>query len=405
MGGVLIEGTKWCGKTTSAEYIAKSVLYMNNPEQQSTCLALADSQPIYLLDGDVPRLVDEWQIAPKLWDTARFLIDRRKLPGQFIFTGSVPADMSQIDHSGAGRFAWIRMRPMSLWESGESNGAISISQLFEKTAPDTCVSIKTTLEQIAVLLCRGGWPGSLTMSEKSALKIPYNYIDAVCKTDISKVDGVRRDESFTKRLLKSYARNQGQQVSISLLYQDMINNEGTSLSQDTIASYIGALKKIFLIEDVTSWNPNLRSKTSIRNSDTRYFVDPSIASAALGIGPKDLMNDLETFGLLFETLCIRDLRVFADSLDGNVYHYRDKNGLEADAVIHLIDGRYGLIEIKLGGEKLINEGAENLKKLASKIDTTKMKSPSFLMVLTAIGDFAYRRIDGVMVVPIRCLKN
>lgn len=406
MGAVLIEGTKWCGKTTTAEHIAQSILYLNDPENQSAYLSMAEAQPTYLLQGATPRLIDEWQMAPQLWDAARFVIDRRKEPGQFIFTGSsVPADTSRIEHSGAGRFAWLKMRPMSLWESGDSNGAISMAQLFDNAAPTASISIKTDLIEIANLICRGGWPGALNLSFQQACKIPYNYIDAVCKTDISKVDGNRRDASFTRRLLRSYARHQGQQVSISALYQDMLTNEGTSLSEDTIASYIRALKKIFLIEDVEAWNPNLRSKTAIRSSDTRYFVDPSVAAAALGIGPADLMADLETFGLLFETLCIRDLRVFAEALNGEVYHYRDKNGLEADAVVHLRDGRYGLIEIKLGGEKLINEGAESLKSLAAKIDTSKMKVPSFLMVLTAVGDFAYRRADGVMVVPIRCLKD
>lgn len=406
MGAVLIEGTKWCGKTTTAEQHSASILYMNNPEQEAMNLQLAESQPSFLLEGKTPRLIDEWQMAPKLWDTARFVIDRRKDPGQFIFTGSsVPADTSNIYHSGAGRFAWLRMRPMSLWESGDSNGNISLKALFNNEAPKACESTKTDLQRIASLMCRGGWPGALRLSEKFANKIAYNYIDAVCNTDISKVDGTRRDESFTRRLLRSYARNQGQQVSVSALYQDMKANEGNSLSEDTIASYINALKKIFLIEDVESWNPNLRSKTAIRTSDTRYFVDPSIATASLGLGPNDLMNDLETFGLLFETLCIRDLRVFADAIDGKVYHYRDKNGLEADAVIHLKNGQYGLVEIKLGGETAINEGAKNLMTLSSKIDTSKMKAPSFLMVLTAVGDYAFQRQDGVYVVPISSLKD
>ncbi len=406
MGAVLIEGTKWCGKTTSAEQHAGSILYMNDPEQEAFNLQMADSQPSFLLEGDTPRLVDEWQMAPKLWDVARFIVDRRKQVGQFIFTGSaVPADTSNIYHSGAGRFAWVKMRPMSLWESGDSNGAISIKALFDGSAPDVCHSIPTDLQRIAYLVCRGGWPGALKLSEKLARKIPYNYIDAVCNTDISKVDGIKRDASFTRRLLRSYARNQGTQVSISAIYQDLVENEGTSLSEDTIASYINALKKIFLIEDVASWNPNIRSKTAIRSSDTRYFVDPSIATASLGLGPNDLMGDLKTFGFLFETMCIRDLKVFAEALNGNVYHYRDKTGLETDAVIHLDNGQYGLIEIKIGGETLINEGAKNLLSLASKIDTTKMKKPSFLMVLTAIGDYALKRPDGVMVVPVSCLKD
>lgn len=404
-GAVLIEGTKWCGKTTTAEQHAGSILYMNDPEQEQTNLKLADSQPSFLLNGATPRLIDEWQMAPKLWDAARFLVDRRGEMGQFIFTGSsVPADTSEIFHSGAGRFAWLRMRPMSLWESGDSNGAVSLKTLFDGTFAGACASEKTDLQQIARLMCRGGWPGALKLSERAAMRIPYNYIDAVCNTDISKVDGVRRDASFTRRLLRSYARNQGQQVSLSSIYKDLVTNEGTAISEDTIYSYLNALKKIFLIEDMEAWNPNLRSKTAIRSSDTRYFTDPSIATAALGLGPNDLMEDLETFGLIFETLCIRDLRVFADALDGKVYHYRDKNGLETDAVVHLRNGHYGLVEIKLGGEMLIEEGAKNLKALAGKIDTTRMKTPSFMMVLTAVGDYAYRRDDDVLVVPIRSFK-
>lgn len=406
MGAVLIEGPKWCGKTTTAEQQAGSILYMNDPERVSMNLQLAESQPSFLLDGPVPRLIDEWQMAPQLWDAARFAVDRRKAFGQFIFTGSsVPADTSKIDHSGAGRFAWLRMRTLSLWESGDSNGAISLNALFEDTAPGACHAPNHDLKGIATLMCRGGWPGALALTERLAMKIPYNYIDAVCNTDISKVDGVKRDSSFTRRLLRSYARNQGAQVSIASLHDDIVAAEGSSLSLDSVAAYIDALKKIFLVEDMPAWNPNLRSKTAIRTSDTRYFVDPSIAAAALGIGPHDLMNDLKTMGLLFETMCVRDLRVYADALNGTVSHYLDKNGLEADAVIHLPNGHYGLVEIKLGGETLINEGAKSLLQLAQKIDTSRMHSPSFMMVLTAVGDYAFRRPDGVMVVPIGCLKD
>lgn len=406
MGGVLIEGPKWCGKTTTAEQCAASVLYMNEPERVSTNLMLAESQPSFLLDGPAPRLVDEWQMAPQLWDAARYAIDRRKALGQFIFTGSsVPADTSKIDHSGAGRFAWIKMRTLSLWESGDSNGAISLRSLFDGEVPAASHAYGHNLEEIASLMCRGGWPGSLSLSERLAMKIPYNYIDAVCNTDISRVDGVRRDASFTRKLLRSYARNQGAQVSVAAICSDLEATEGRSLSQDTVAAYIDALRKIFLVEDMPSWNPNLRSKTAIRTSDTRYFVDPSIATSALGISPNDLMNDLNTMGLLFETLCVRDLRVYADALNGSVLHYRDKNGLESDAVVHLPNGHYGLVEIKLGGDFLINEGAKSLLQLSQKIDISKMPAPSFLMVLTAVGDYAFKRPDGVMVVPIGSLKD
>lgn len=261
------------------------------------------------------------------------------------------------------------------------------------------------LTRMAFLCCRGGWPLSLDMDEEIALDQAFDYLDAVEHRDIQKVDGVDREPSRVHRLLRSYARHQGAQATLVVIQQDLVANEGERLDTDTIASYIKALKSIFVVEDVEAWNPNLRSKTAIRSSDTRYFIDPSIATAALGLGPNDLISDLNTFGLIFETLCMRDLRVYAEACDGKVYHYRDKNGLECDAVIHLRNGRYGLIEIKLGGDHLINEGAKTLKALSEKIDTDKMKAPSFLMVLTAVGDYAYHRDDGVYVVPIGALKD
>lgn len=405
-GAVLIEGPKWCGKTTTAEQIAKSSLYMNDPERQEQNLQLAVTAPSVLLNGNTPRLIDEWQMAPSLWDAVRFTVDRRKDVGQFILTGSaVPADTSKIYHSGAGRFAWIKMRTMSLWESGVSNGEVSLGDLFSGQSFVAKNANPLDLNKMASLICRGGWPGALGVSEKTALKIPYNYVDAICKTDISKVDGVRRDEQFTERLLRSISRHQGQQVAISTIFQDVVANEGESMKEETLASYISALKRLFVLEDMPAWNPNLRSKTAVRTTDTKYFTDPSIATASLRIGPQDLMNDLETFGLMFECLCVRDLRVYTEALDGNVFHYRDKNGLECDAVIHLRNGNYGLAEIKIGGQKWIDEAAMNLLKLADKIDTSKMPEPSFLMVITCVGDYAYRRKDGVYVVPISALKN
>lgn len=405
-GAVLIEGPKWCGKTTTAEQIAKSSLYMNDPERQEQNLQLAVTAPSVLLNGNTPRLIDEWQMAPSLWDAVRFTVDRRKDVGQFILTGSaVPADTSKIYHSGAGRFAWIKMRTMSLWESGVSNGEVSLGDLFSGQSFVAKNANPLDLNKMASLICRGGWPGALGVSEKTALKIPYNYVDAICKTDISKVDGVRRDEQFTERLLRSISRHQGQQVAISTIFQDVVANEGESMKEETLASYISALKRLFVLEDMPAWNPNLRSKTAVRTTDTKYFTDPSIATASLRIGPQDLMNDLETFGLMFECLCVRDLRVYTEALDGNVFHYRDKNGLECDAVIHLRNGNYGLAEIKIGGQKWIDEAAMNLLKLADKIDTSKMPEPLFLMVITCVGDYAYRRKDGVYVVPISALKN
>ncbi len=286
-----------------------------------------------------------------------------------------------------------------------STGTISLGDLFEGKEVKPALSKDHSLGQLAFLLCRGGWPGSLNLSDQAALLQANNYVDAVVNSDISRVDGVNRDATFARRLLRSYARHQGAQAPISSIYKDLSNNRLGSMTEETIASYILALKQIFVIEDMLAWSPNLRSKTTIRTSDTRYFVDPSIATAALGIGPNDLVNDPETFGLLFETMAVRDLRVYADALNGQVYHYRDKNGLECDAVLHLRNGNYGLIEIKLGGDTLIEKGACTLKKLASKIDTEKMPAPSFLMVLTGTRAYSYQRKDGVLVAPIGSLKN
>lgn len=406
MGAVLIEGPKACGKTTTAEQQAKSILYMDDPDTMVQNLQLAETNIRRLLQGDTPRLIDEWQIAPQLWDAVRFETDHRKNDGLFMLTGSaVPADDSKIHHTGAGRFAWLTMRPMSLWESGESSGDVSLGELFSH--PEKVDGYNSlTMENVAFAICRGGWPKSLNKkTDKAALSQVKEYFEAITRSDISRVDGVDRDQQRAKRLMRSYARLQGAMAGIPTIVADMKTNEPEGMSDETVVSYIKALKKIFVIEDMPAWNPNLRSKTAIRTSDTRYFVDPSIAIAALGLGPDDLLNDLETMGLMFETLCVRDLRVYAEANDGDVFHYRDKNGLECDAVVHLRNGSYGLIEIKLGGETLIEEGASNLNSLANMIDTTKMKKPSFKMVLTAVGQYAYLRTDGVMVVPIGCLKN
>ena len=404
-GAVLIQGPKWCGKTTTAEQISKSILYMAKPEEKEQNISLAELNPSLLLKGEVPRLIDEWQIAPKLWDAIRFEVDHRDEEGQFILTGSaVPAKMNNVTHTGTGRVTWLTMRPMSLYESGESNGTVSLLELFNNNSKLNGTS-ELSLEDIAYLCCRGGWPRSIFMDKDIALEQAYDYYDAVVNSDISRVDDVNRNPERVKNLMRSYARNIGTQVSYETLKNDIINNDSFALDTDTVLSYVNALKKIFVIEESPAWNPNLRSKTAIRTSDTRYFVDPSIAVASLAIGPNDLINDLNTFGFIFETLCIRDLRTYAESINGSVYHYRDSSNLECDAVIHLRNGAYGLIEIKLGGDKLINEGAENLLKMKNKIDTEKMKNPSFLMVLTATGKYAYKREDGVCIVPIGCLKN
>ena len=404
-GAVLIQGPKWCGKTTTAEQISNSVLYMDNPEDKEQYISLADLQPSLLLTGAIPRLIDEWQLAPKLWDAIRFEVDHQGEEGQFVLTGSsVPANMDEVTHTGTGRFAWLTMRPMTLYESGESNGSISLLELFNNSTKLNGIS-ELTLKDVAYLCCRGGWPRSIFMDKETALEQAYDYYNAVVNSDISRVDNINRDPERAKNLMRSYARNIGSQVSNKTIKDDMINNDLFSLDADTVLSYINALKKLFVIEESPAWNPNLRSKTAIRTSKTRYFVDPSIAVAALGIGPNDLINDLNTFGLIFESLCIRDLRVYAESINGSVYHYRDASGLECDAVVHLRSGVYGLIEIKLGGDNLINEGVENLIKMKNKIDTEKMNNPAFLMVLTATGKYAYQREDGVYIVPIGCLKG
>lgn len=404
-GAVVIEGPKWCGKTTTAEQIAASILYMDNPENKKQNIAMSELNPKRLLNGATPRLIDEWQIAPKLWDAIRFEVDHRGELGQFVLTGSsVPVDTNEITHSGTGRFTWLTMRPMSLYESGDSTGEVSLKDLFDgKNNIDGASTLN--IDRLAFLVCRGGWPQAINMRDEIALDQAIDYYDAVVHSDINRADGVEKNPERVKRLMRSYARNQGGQVTNTMLAKDITINDESTINEETVASYINALRKIFVIEDMPAWNPNLRSKVAIRSSDTRYYIDPSIATAALGIGPNDLLNDLNTFGFLFETLCIRDLRVFTDSLGGCVYHYKDKSGQECDAVIHLRNGKYGLIEIKLGGDKAIEDGAKNLKSMEEKIDTDKMKVPSFLMVLTGVGDFAYRRQDGIFVVPIGCLKN
>lgn len=403
-GAILIEGPKWCGKTTTALQFAKSVLNLGDSTALSNAQIALQVDPQRLLQGETPKLIDEWQTMPSLWDMVRSEVDNRQSFGQFILTGSsVPADQSQIHHSGTGRFGRVTMRPMSLWESGESTGAVSLEELFNgiSVPPQNC---QLDLSEIAFLICRGGWPQSTFLSGELAMDEARDYFEAIYKNDIHRVDHVRRSSERTRLLLRAYARNQGCSISLNKLNQDIKSNDNMSISYETISDYIDCLKKLFVIEDMPAWNPNLRSRTAIQMSDTRYFVDPSIAVGALSIGPQDLINDLATMGFLFETMAVRDLRVYADALSGNVFHFRNASGLECDAVIHRRNGDYGLIEIKLGGNGLIEKGAKTLLDLAAKINTQKMSAPSFLMVLTAIGDYSYQRKDGVWVVPIGCLK-
>ena len=403
-GAVLIEGAKWCGKTTSAKHIAKSVIEMDRPDMTAQYQQMARINPSNLLEGEVPHLIDEWQIATNIWNAVRYEVDRRGEFGQFILTGSsVPAALDESMHTGTGRIVRMQMRPMSLFESKDSTGQVSLMDLFNKK--DISTVDNHSIDEIAFLICRGGWPAALNHSKKIALKQAFDYYDAVVNDDISRVDRVKRDSERTKRILKSYARNVATQASLETIRSDIISNDVETFDKEALYGYLNALKRIFVIEDSPAWNPNLRSKTAIRTSDTRYFVDPSIAVAALGLGPTDLVNNLALMGLIFENLCVRDLRIYADALDGSVYHYRDKTGLECDAVIHLRNGSYGLVEVKLGGDQSINEGAESLLKLTSKIDTEKMKKPAFLMVLCGVAPFAYKREDGVFVVPITCLKD
>ena len=352
-----------------------------------------------------PRLIDEWQLAPQLWDAVRFEVDHRDELGQFILTGSaVPPKIDEIHHTGTGRIAHLKMRPMSLFESGESNGNVSLGSLFSGEI-DINGHNELSLEQMAFLVCRGGWPLAAEMRPAIALEQAFDYCDSLIQSDVSRVDNVIRNPERVKRLMQSYARLQGSQSATTVIKADMQANDKTSLNEDTVQAYILALKQLFVIEDMTAWNPNLRSKSAIRTSDTRYYVDPSIATASLGLGPNDLISDLNTFGLLFETMCIRDLRIYAEANGGQVYHYRDSSDLECDAVVHLRNGSYGLIEIKLGGNKLIEEGVSTLNKLAAKIDTDRMKSPSFKMILTCTGEYAYRRNDDILIVPVGCLRN
>lgn len=403
-GAVLIEGPKWCGKTTTAEQVSKSTLSVDDPSTVNTNKILSEIDPERLLTGDHPRLLDEWQVAPKLWDAVRHHVDRHKGQGQFILTGSsVPADISETIHSGTGRFGWLVMRPMTLYESGDSTGDVSLASLFESQPISGCSDLD--LDRLTFLICRGGWPESVNMDDDVALDQAFDYIDAVIRNDMSRVDNIRRDPQKVRMLLRSYARNQGTQISQASISADISSNDTEGVSEETVSEYLQALRKLYVIEDMKAWNPNLRSKTAIRTSDTRYFVDPSLAAASLRIGPQDLINNLNTTGFFFEALAVRDLRVYAESLDGDVYHYKDNLDNECDVVIHLRDGRYALLEVKLGGERLIDEGVRTLKDVLRRIDTDKMGKPAFMAIITGTERYAYRRDDGIIILPLGALKN
>lgn len=406
MGATVIEGPKWCGKTTTAEQFTKSQLYLADPDKIKEYKILGDASPKKLLEGEKPRLIDEWQVAPKLWDAIRFDVDHSRGFGQYILTGSSsPRNKKEIFHGGTGRFSWAKMRPMTLYESEDSSGDISLTDLFASKQNLTGVNKIDSIDRLAFLTCRGGWPRVKEIaSDADSLRVAFEYVNGIAKTgpDGEDEENTRRKTERLRRELRSLARNQGTQASMETILADM---GGNPPDPRTLKSDLDELARLFVTEDSLAWNPNLRSQTAIRTSDTRYFVDPSIGTAALGLGPEDLINDMNTFGFLFETLCVRDLRVYAEALDGDVYHYRDKSGLECDAVVHLRNGRYGLIEIKIGGDALVQEGVEKLTDLRNNLDTEKMKEPAFMAVVTGLGAYAYQRPeDGIYVVPIGCLK-
>lgn len=400
-GAILVKGCKWCGKTMTSSQASNSILYMQDPDKTISYMNLADTKPSLLLQGETPRLIDEWQMAPVLWDAVRFEVDRRQKVGQFILTGSsVPKD-GITAHTGTGRIAQMLMRPMSLFESKESNGAISLKSLLEGNVEISATS-SLHIEDIAYSICRGGWPASITLPQEDALEASINYVEAIINEDISRVDGIDKNPDRVRLLLRSLARNIATMATNKTIMDDMQTND-ISMTPPTLDIYINALRRIFVIEDQPAWLPAIRSRSAIRTSSKRHFVDPSIATAVLGTSPVGILKDFNTFGFLFESLCTRDMRIYAEANAGSVFHYRDKNNLEADMIVALRDGRWAAIEVKLGN-KQIEEAAKNLLKLKEKVNTEKMGEPSFLMVLTG-GEYAYRRTDGVLIIPIGCLKD
>lgn len=400
-GALLIEGPKWCGKTWTGKHAAKSVLYMQDPDKGAGYMELSRTMPSRLLKGEKPRLIDEWQEAPVLWDAVRFDVDQTGEWGQYILTGSAtPRDDNMPKHTGTGRIARLRMRPMTLFESMESVGSVSLRQLFEGQE-DVEGESQLDIPDLAKVICRGGWPEAVAKRQTSA-QIARNYVDAVVNVDVQKVDGVERNPYRVRQLLRSYARNISTMASLTTVLADIQAND-VAFSDTTMYGYVNALRRIFLIEDIPAWKPSLRSKAAIRTSEKRQFVDPSIATAILRANVDSILDDFNYFGFLFESLVARDLRVYAQALDGEIFHYRDKDNLEADLVIRLNDDRWAAVEVKLGSKE-IEDGAKHLIELRNKVDTSKVGEPSFLMVVTG-GQFAYRREDGVFVVPIGCLRD
>lgn len=410
-GAVLIEGPKWCGKTTTAEQMAKSVIKLQDPDMQEDYLVTAQSKPSLLLNGETPRLIDEWQDIPVLWDSVRTMVDKRSKPGQFILTGSNTVPQDKIKHSGTGRIATLRMLPMSLWESKESSGQVSISELFNNADYDfDGATSKLSIEDLIFAACRGGWPASLNGNTPAAqLLVARNYINSVCAKDISRIDGKNRDEKLSRQILKSYARNISTLAKKTSMLEDITASKDINCSIPTLDDYITALERLFVIQDIEAWCPAIRGKTTIRSAPKRGFCDPSIAVAALGLTPDALKMQLKTFGFIFEQMCIRDLRAYTIDLDSQISYYRDRYGLEADVVLHLPDGRYALIECKLGSME-IEKGAEHLLKIKELIREKNkaekqmpIREPDLLIILTG-GTMAYTRNDGVKVIPLAALK-
>ncbi|MDD2595507.1 MAG: DUF4143 domain-containing protein [Bacteroidales bacterium] len=411
-GAILIEGPKWTGKTTTAEQHSKSIIKMQDPDKADEYISTANTMPSLLLKGDKPRLIDEWQDAPTLWDAVRTAVDNTGgIPGQYILTGSNTVDKTKIHHTGTGRITRMKMYPMSLWESLDSSGAVSIHELFSN--PDYNIDgsdSKLTIPELIRVACRGGWPVTIKMGEKACMLIARDYVNSVCDNDISAVDGKQRNPKVARLLLRSYARNISTLANKSNILSDLTTSGDVSISMDTFDNYVAALEKLFVIQDIDAWCPSIRSKTAIRSAPKRCFTDPSIAVAAMGLNATVLEMQLKTFGFIFEQMCARDLRAYTADFDSHLSYYRDRYGLESDLVLHLADGRYALIECKLGSRD-IEDGANHLLKIKRLIQEhnkeekqVPLREPDLLIVMTG-GQMAYTRPDGVKVIPLACLKD
>lgn len=411
MGAVLIEGPKWCGKTTTAAQQAQSIIRLQDPDERANYDMIAQNRPSLFLQGETPRLIDEWQDYPVVWDAVRLEVDKRQATGQFILTGSNVVDESQIRHSGTGRISRLQMGTMSLWESQESNGLISLKELFDNPQMDFDVLSNLSVDDLIYAACRGGWPAAVSAkTKKSALSVARDYVNTVCTSDIMRIDGVRRNSQLTRQILRSYARNISTLAKTSQMLQDVVASEEMDCSRPTFMDYVNALERLFVIQDVDAWCPAIRSKTTIRSGAKRAFCDPSIAVALLGLTPESMQMQLNTFGFIFEQLCIRDLKAYTADQYATVSYYNDRYGLEADIVLHLDDGRYALIECKLGIAE-VDAGAAHLLELQNLIrehnlteKQVPIREPDLLIVLTG-GKVGLRRKDGVYVIPIGCLKD